>query len=548
MKPKPTVAAKREPTPEPAWVKPTLLALAAILLLTWFTGEIGDTDFWLHLMTGRHTLEHRALTVPDPFSYTSSINSPAFPNESKTRYFNLTHEWLAQIVMYLIHSAFGFPGMVLARALLLMAFCGLVGLMVWWRTAGFYRSLAAVIAAGAVAINFQQSRPFLITFLFLAVTMAVMERRRYVWALPVVFLIWANCHGGYFLGWVMVGAYCLEALIRRVAWRDQRELWCVAAACFVASAINPNGLRVIEIMLRYRQSGIQSQNIEWQYPIFWEPSGYSFVLVGALLMLLIARRKTRPVDWILYFVFGAASLMAVRNTILMGLVGAVLMFAYLPVWNEVAKIARLVAVPVLLAFTWFNAHPFQLRAAEWMLPSGAADFLATHHVTGRMFNTYENGGYLVWRLWPAQKDFIDPRGLSEQAYLDYGHVLNNDPLAGQSRDEVLRKYGIDVMVMNGFDRFSGTVFNIAAALADPHQTEWKLVQADDKGVVFMRTPPAGVTPLNSLEALHSIELQCQSQVAHDPDHKACIQGVTALYNTIGDAGLAARWRAWAAGK
>src|SRR5262249_50485588 len=181
---------------------PTLLALAAILLLTWFTGEIGDTDFWLHLMTGRHTLEHRALTVPDPFSYTSSINSPAFPNESKTRYFNLTHEWLAQIVMYLIHSAFGFPGMVLARALLLMAFCGLVGLMVWWRTAGFYRSLAAVIAAGAVAINFQQSRPFLITFLFLAVTMAVMERRRYVWALPVVFLIWANCHRGYFLGWV----------------------------------------------------------------------------------------------------------------------------------------------------------------------------------------------------------------------------------------------------------------------------------------------------------------------------------------------------------
>src|SRR5262249_41517046 len=158
--------------------------------------------------------------------------------------------------------------------------------------------------------------------------------------------------------WVMVGAYCLEALIRRVAWRDQRELWCVAAACFVASAINPNGLRVIEIMLRYRQSGIQSQNIEWQYPAFWEPSGHSFVLFGALLMLLIARRKTRPVDWILYLVFGAASLMAVRNTILMGLVGAVLMFAYLPVWNKAAKIARYTAIPVLLMFTWFNAHPF----------------------------------------------------------------------------------------------------------------------------------------------------------------------------------------------
>jgi len=316
--------------PAPAWLRPVLLAMSALLLLTWFTGEIADTDIWLHLMTGRHTLEHRALTVPDPFSYTSNIESPAFPGEAKTRYFNLTHEWLAQMVMYLIHSAAGFPGLVLVRALLLIAFCGLAGLMVWWRTAGFYRSLAAAVAAGAVAINFQQSRPFLITFLFLAVTMALLERRHWMWTLPVIFLIWANCHGGYFMGWAMIGAYCLDSLIRRVPWREQRELWFVAVTCFVASAINPNGLRVIEIMLKYRQSNIQSQNIEWQYPAFWEPSAYSLVLFGSLVMLVISRRRTRPVDWILFFVFGAASLLAVRNTILMSLVGAVLMFAYLP--------------------------------------------------------------------------------------------------------------------------------------------------------------------------------------------------------------------------
>jgi hypothetical protein len=538
-KPKPVA-----PQPEPTWVKPALLAFAAILLLTWFTGEISDTDIWLHLMTGRHTLEHRALTVPDPFSFTSSINSPNFPDEAKTRYFNLTHEWLAQIVMYLIHSVAGFPGLVLVRAILLIVFCGLIGLMVWWRTAGFYRSLAAALAAGAVAINFQQSRPFLITFLFLAVTMAVMERRRWMWALPAVYLIWGNSHGGYFMGWAMIGAYCLEALYRRQPWKEQRELWFVAVACFVASAINPNGLRVIEIMLRYRNSGIQSTNLEWQYPAFWEPSAYSFVLFGALLTMLLSRAKTRPVDWILYFVFGAASLLAVRNTILMGLVGAVLMFVYLPVWSGVEKYARVAAVVLLAIVTWSNAHPFQLRAAEWMLPSGAADFLQTHQVSARIFNTYENGGYLVWRLWPLQKDFLDPRGLSEQAYLDYGHVLNDDPLQGQSREEILRKYGIEVIVMGGFDRYSGTIFRIAATLASPSQTEWKLVQADDKGVVFMRNPPAGVQPINGLEALHSIELQCQTQVAHDPAHLGCIQGVTGLYQMIGDPGLASRWNAW----
>jgi hypothetical protein len=71
------------------------------------------------LKTGQHTLETRALTVPDPFSYTSGMGS-GYTGEDVTRYFNLTHEWLAQIVMYLIYSATGFPGLVLARALMLI--------------------------------------------------------------------------------------------------------------------------------------------------------------------------------------------------------------------------------------------------------------------------------------------------------------------------------------------------------------------------------------------------------------------------------------------
>ena len=113
---------------------------------------------------------------------------------------------------------------------------------------------------------------------------------------------------------------------------------------FLASAINPNGFRVIEIMLNYRGSAIQSSNLEWQYPAFWEPSGYSLVLFGALVAMVLSWRRTRPVDWILYFVFAAASLLAVRNTILMGLVGAVLLGAYLPDWKR--------AIPAAAEFAW----------------------------------------------------------------------------------------------------------------------------------------------------------------------------------------------------
>ena len=129
--------------------------------------------------------------------------------------------------------------------MLLIAFCGLVGLMVWWRTHGFYRSLAGALACGVVTINFQQSRPFLITFLLLAVTMAMLERRRWMWALVPMFIFWANCHGGYFMGWVMLGAYCGEALIQRLRKRPvegEKQLWMVTAACFLASRAQPERL------------------------------------------------------------------------------------------------------------------------------------------------------------------------------------------------------------------------------------------------------------------------------------------------------------------
>src|SRR2546425_8104543 len=108
----------------PRRAKPFLLTIAAIMLLALFSGEIRDTDIWLHLKTGQHTLQTRALTVPDPFSYTSAMGSAKYAGEEITRYFNLTHEWLAQIAMYLIYSAAGFAGLVLARVLMLIAFCG----------------------------------------------------------------------------------------------------------------------------------------------------------------------------------------------------------------------------------------------------------------------------------------------------------------------------------------------------------------------------------------------------------------------------------------
>src|SRR6185312_13819185 len=76
-------------------------------------------------------------------------------------------------------------------------------------------------------------------------------------------------------------------------------------------------------------------------------------------------------------------------------------------------------------------------------------------------------------------------------------------------------------------------------------SDWKLVQADAKSVVFMRRPPAGVQPLNGLAALlPSLEAQCEQHVRHDPLHPRCARGLGELYAFEGNPARAEEWMAY----
>ena len=87
------------------------------------------------------------------------------------------------------------------------AFCALVGLIAWRRRGSFYGPLAAALAAAAVAQPFALDRPYLFTLLLLAADRwPFWNSGRAPVAAAADILVWANCHGGYFLGWVVLGA------------------------------------------------------------------------------------------------------------------------------------------------------------------------------------------------------------------------------------------------------------------------------------------------------------------------------------------------------
>ena len=538
------VAVRSAPAASPQWYRPLLIALAAILCIGWFSAPISDSDFWWHLKTGQYVWEQHRLPVPDPFAYTTAGAPHAYPAEPQVQHFNLTHEWLAQALLYLSWRAGGFAGVVLFRALLLTALCGLIGWIVWRRTGHFYRFLGAALACAGVAHLFASDRPYLISYVLLALTLVILESRRWLWTLPIVLLVWANMHGGYFLGWVAIGAYAAEALFRK---RRDWQLWASGAAAVLASGLNPNGFHILEILRAYRGSYMQSILLEWARPRLWPLEWWTVLLFAGVAVLVWQARRVRISDWLLYAAFTVAALTASRNIILIGLIAPIVIASYVPFWTRgIARAAQLALAALLVAAIGFGAARgrfFQFSVEDWKWPKGAADFLLAHDIRGRMFNTYEHGGYLMWRTWPQQRVFIDGRALSDSLFMDYGRILyNHDNNDGKkSADELLDQYGVDVIVMNTLEPSTGTFYVLAPALADPNQKTWKLVYSDASAVVFLRNPPPGMALLPQLQALDHMEAECSAILDHEPEFPGCARTLGQVFSKVGDVARARRW-------
>ncbi len=521
--------AEPQPVPLPAWLPLLCILLAGLFLIGLFSAAIADTDFWWHLKTGQYIVQRHALPIPDPFSFSTALNPPADAGEARVRHFNLTHEWLAQALLYCVYWIGGLPAIVLVRAALLAAFCGLAGLLAARRSGQFYLGIGAALAAASLAANFAADRPALVTFVMAGLFVCLLDRGRYLWALPPLAFLWANCHGGFFVGWIILIVYGAVTLLPGPQRAGRRRLWLIAACSIAASGLNPNGFGVLATLLRYRQSAMTRNLIEWHPPYFWGPPyAFDILLYLAAAVLIYSWRRVRWSDWALFVAFGAASLLAFRNVPLMAFLAPVLIATYFPFRLRLPRFSAWLVPALLLGAAWigmFSGSFFQLRAATWKFPEGAADFLLQNRIRGPLFNTWEDGGYLIWKLWPQGQVFIDGRALSESANHDYQEILYNlGSDAGQvtgPRAELLRRYGIQSVVTNTFEYVTGAIYPLALALAA--SPDWQLVYGDSRSLVFVRAsqPDQAAVPGKIQRVFDHMDTECADYIEHDPRLPAC---------------------------
>jgi hypothetical protein len=235
-------------------------------------------------------------------------------------------------------------------------------------------------------------------------------------------------------------------------------------------------------------SGIQTGIMEWRSPDFhmaiFRP--FAALLFLTIAVLSLSSKRPKPSQVLLFVFFSLSTLYAMRNLPLFVLVAFPLAaeYAYWPNWKLPSLSPRFqkpVQAAVLLLVAVFSAKMAsdhigrELDLEKARFPVRAAAFLDQQRLPGPLFNTYEFGGYLIWRLYPRYRVYIDGRSdLYGTALIEnfvQVYEVNADPRVVLNRD------------------------GIRTILVDPHsnlanflrtQPEWKRAYEDPVAVIFSR--------------------------------------------------------------
>jgi hypothetical protein len=287
---------------------PTLWAFTAVALpvVAALKASIATNDSAYQVRAGDIMLHTHHVLRADPFSFTAA-GRPW-----------LDQQWGAQVIFALFYRAGGWIALSLLRA----ALVGAIFLFVYLacRAAGAERRRAAWLALGSflVSVGGLALRPQLIGMaLFCLTAWLVYARRRrprLMWAVPVVVALWANVHGSFFLGPLLLGLAFLEDLSERSPRAKAVAGATVLAAA--AAALNPFGLRVWSYAVGISTNSTITRFVsEWQPPNLRDVPGAVFFASVLAVAALLARRS-RPTPWpslLSLGVFFLLGLVAVRG-------------------------------------------------------------------------------------------------------------------------------------------------------------------------------------------------------------------------------------------
>ena len=261
------------------------ILVTMVLVLSFLLGSfaVRNSDFWMHLATGREIAQGHYQFGKDPFSYTSG----------DTTWVN--HSWLYDLLVYLGYSALGDTPLVVLKALGIAAFA-VVLLQIRRPDQSLWIPAASTGLAMLTLSPKVQFQPTLVSYLFLALTLLILTRARntrWLWALVPLFILWVNLDAWFLLGPVTAGLFLLGEVLDNalkpapsqtsLAAPSVRPLLIVAAAATAACLVNPHHVLAfttlpVEVSFANYAELLRTMPgspVPWMFYSAWQPQYWS---------------------------------------------------------------------------------------------------------------------------------------------------------------------------------------------------------------------------------------------------------------------------------
>jgi hypothetical protein len=468
----------------PLWVG---VAIYALLLLAG-NRLLNDPDTMWHITVGQWILDHRAVPETDIYSFTMR-GQPW-----------ISTQWLAQVMYAKAYAIAGWSGPVVLAAVAIAATFALLA-RILGRHLSESATLVFVSAALALTVGHLLARPHVLAMPVMVAwvggLIAAADRREApsFWLLPLLAL-WANLHGGFVFGLMLVAPVALDAIVSAEA-HARKSLtmrWAVFAfAALLASWCTPYGWNSL----------LASRNIlalGSALPLITEWRPADFGSLGALeLSLLLGtglalyRGVTLPLMRIVLLLgLLHMALSQVRAAEILGLIAPLILAVPLARQiggaeasnSDAAPAARgplFAAVAALLmagTFAYASVHRFEPHAHG--MPVAAVAELKKLHVE-RVFNDYDFGGYLISS---GVAPFIDGRTelYGEKFFVD--HNAASGLIEPDNLFRLLEQYRIEATLMR--------TQSAATKLLD-HVDGWQKIYSDDIATIYVRKAGAAHT-------------------------------------------------------
>jgi hypothetical protein len=478
--------------------KRTFLAVVVLGVLALSARSVSDPDVWWHLKTGQLIAQTGTVPHTDSFSFT------------RAGYPWVAHEWLTELFIYGVYRISGWGGLIVVFALMVSA----AFFLVYLRSAPDPYSSGVIVLLGAWATApVWGVRPQVVSLLLTSLWFLILERsernpRLLWWTLPLT-VLWVNLHAGFALGLALILLFLAgefldqffssrpsnSARLRTLAITFLFDLFLVP--------LNPNGAKMYFYPVDTLRSDTMPKYIaEWASPNFHHAEYIPFLLLllATTASLAWSRLRVRPRDILLLMLGTFAGLSSIRLIPFFVLVAVPILSRPVALWARSGHsqdrlhgpTATRVSVPyagllnTLIVFALAGFAGFQIKnvvhrqpqVEAQRFPADAVAYLQAHPTAGPLFNLYDWGGYVIWKLNPQTPVFIDGRAdlygetLMRQFAETYG-------LKGEWQ-KTLQTWRIRAVLVNP---------NSALAVALRNAPGWQVGYSDSQAIILERSAP-----------------------------------------------------------